>query len=112
VRFASFNPQWTDSGTKSKADSTVTKVADVLDNQFLHLFSVLLVCSQSLQDHAYRRPLLLSDAECFKKVFAAHCEARGLRTFRFYARDGFANWTHWGQEEETVSYTDDYTPLF
>ncbi|KAJ7847992.1 hypothetical protein B0H14DRAFT_2583213 [Mycena olivaceomarginata] len=93
-----------DAGEETLLDSTIAKVAAVLDGQFLHLLSVLLVCSGSARDRAERRPLLLCDAPCFQKIFAANCRARGVRTFLFYARDGYARWTNWGLDEEVVSY--------
>ncbi|KAJ7858218.1 hypothetical protein B0H14DRAFT_2577838 [Mycena olivaceomarginata] len=84
--------------------STFGRLAAALDGHFLHLKTVLLVCSPTYENREGRRPLYQSDAECFSTVFTSYCGARRLRAFRFYASDGCAFWYRWGQDTETVSY--------
>ncbi|KAJ7363876.1 hypothetical protein DFH08DRAFT_798339 [Mycena albidolilacea] len=59
-------------GAHCVAGSTFGRVATVLDGQFIHLKSVLLVCARSTQGRSQRWPLLVSDAKCFSKVLALH----------------------------------------
>jgi antitoxin component HigA of HigAB toxin-antitoxin module len=102
-----------------QAGSTFGQVATALDGQFIHLKSVLLVCARPTQGRGQRRPLLVSDAECFSKVFASHSKSPSVRAFCFYAQDGVVYWNGWGQPEEEKSYSThwrlldpEYSPLF
>ncbi|KAF8190200.1 hypothetical protein K438DRAFT_1763219 [Mycena galopus ATCC 62051] len=97
---------WSDftlfSDTGGLARSTWGEVACALNRTLSHLHIVLLICSHSMQDRAYRRRLTCDDAPCFARIFAANSTAPGLRSFRFYAMDGYAVWTGWGQEDEEL----------
>jgi hypothetical protein len=95
------------------------RVATALNGQFIHFKSVLLVCACSTQGRSQRRPLLVSNTECFSKVFASHSMSLSVHIFRFYARDGVVYWNGWGQPEEEKWYSTrwqlldpEYSPLF
>jgi hypothetical protein len=42
---------------------------------------------------------------------SAHCSAPSLRTFYFYADDGFVAVTNWGGLDEKMEFMDSWDPL-
>ncbi|KAF8187855.1 hypothetical protein K438DRAFT_1764565 [Mycena galopus ATCC 62051] len=88
----------------SLANSTFGEVACALDCNVPYLRSLFLLCSHTTHSRAHRRRLSTNDAECFARVLASNSRAPGLLEFLFYAMDGYAIWTGWGQEDEKLSY--------
>ncbi|KAF8162257.1 hypothetical protein K438DRAFT_1985188 [Mycena galopus ATCC 62051] len=88
----------------SLANSTFGQVACALDCNVPYLRSLFLVCSHTTHSCAHCRRWSTNNAECFARVLASNSRAPGLLEFLFYAMDGYAIWTGWGQEDEKLSY--------
>jgi hypothetical protein len=94
-----------------QSSNLLAKLATALDRSFIYLQTLLLVCSHQRTGRAHRRLLHCRDAVCFSKVMSAHCLAPSLRTFHFYADDGFVAVTNWGRVEEEMEFIDDWDHL-
>ncbi|KAJ6508207.1 hypothetical protein C8R45DRAFT_1089410 [Mycena sanguinolenta] len=101
---------WSDfllkSNTGGLVASTFGQAATALDRRFFYLRSIVLVCSQSIENRHHRPLLVCKNAKCFATVLAGNCTAVKLEAFRFYASDGYAIWTDWGGEREELAYWD------
>jgi hypothetical protein len=98
-------------GLSIQSRNLLAKLAAALDRSFIYLKTLLLVCSHHRTGRAHRRLLHCTDAICFTKIMSAHCSAPSLRTFYFYADDGFVAVTNWGGLDEKMEFMDSWDPL-